>query len=445
MRVDSNVLHLHPGTAVEIGRVEGNAVVVDLRQGSLDADAPQLYPGQTFEIDTPNVSMNLAQAGHYSFDLDPQGNTRNIVVHDGLCRVVSASGENYTVQSGQSGAVTAAGQVQIPYDQPPAPVAPNPQYPQPPEPPQPPPDGNPYQQYAPQPQADPGADALNQYGNWSQTPYGMGWSPNVAQGWAPYTQGQWDYIAPAGWTWVDSEPWGFTPFHYGSWAFMNSAWFWIPGPAIYSPAMVGWVGGGPGLFGMVGWFPLGPREFNFRGGAYYPAAGIRYANLGFATVVRNDVFVGARPVFGARVPVSRDVLYRASVRSGAAIMPTRESIVGSRRALRYPSPYLTSRSVVAVTPHGTANAHARIAPGHFGMGVAPRPNPYPSLGRSGTQPGQQPRPGYQPTRPTYQPTRPTYQPARPTYQPTKPTNQQPKTQPKPAYKAPPPPPAKKSK
>jgi len=64
---------------------------------------------------------------------------------------------------------------------------------------------------------------------------------------------------------VDDSPWGYAPFHYGRWVSVGGRWGWIAGPvavrAVYAPALVVFIGGGPGGFGgNVGWFPLGPRE-----------------------------------------------------------------------------------------------------------------------------------------------------------------------------------------
>jgi len=116
-----------------------------------------------------------------------------------------------------------------------------------------------------------GAEDLEGYGTWtSDASYGAVWYPTgVAVGWTPYHNGHWVYIAPWGWTWVEAEPWGFAPFHYGRWGFFGGRWGWVPGPPpgifqhpvrpYYSPALVAFVGGGPGL-GVTAWFPLGPGE-----------------------------------------------------------------------------------------------------------------------------------------------------------------------------------------
>ena len=116
-----------------------------------------------------------------------------------------------------------------------------------------------------------GYEDLNANGDWRNTPdYGPVWTPRVAAGWTPYHEGYWAWVEPWGWTWVDDEPWGFAPFHYGRWAYVKNRWGWCPGavsPRVYyAPALVAFVGVADLAWaGLVGWFPLGPRE------AYYPS------------------------------------------------------------------------------------------------------------------------------------------------------------------------------
>ncbi len=123
-----------------------------------------------------------------------------------------------------------------------------------------------------------GAEELDRYGRWEEdADYGPLWIPiGVAAGWAPYTTGRWAWVQPWGWTWVDVSPWGFAPFHYGRWVQRGPFWAWSPGRyvarPVYSPALVGWVGGPPvyrpgvninisiGGGGRRNWYPLSPRD-----------------------------------------------------------------------------------------------------------------------------------------------------------------------------------------
>jgi len=116
----------------------------------------------------------------------------------------------------------------------------------------------------------PGWEDLNQYGSWYNDPtVGAVWYPStVAVGWAPYREGHWAWVEPWGWSWVDDAPWGFAPFHYGRWVYLDSRWGWVPGERVYrpmyAPALVVFVDGGSFRDRheprMQAWFPLGPRE-----------------------------------------------------------------------------------------------------------------------------------------------------------------------------------------
>ena len=122
-----------------------------------------------------------------------------------------------------------------------------------------------------------GYEVLDQYGTWKAVPqYGEVWYPNsVGSEWVPYRDGRWAWVAPWGWNWVDSEPWGFAPFHYGRWAYIDNAWGWVPGAPmpqpVYAPALVAFIDNPGAILASafagpaIGWFPLGPGE------AYWPS------------------------------------------------------------------------------------------------------------------------------------------------------------------------------
>ena len=75
---------------------------------------------------------------------------------------------------------------------------------------------------------------------------------------APYSTGRWVWDPYYGWTWVDDAPWGWAPYHYGRWVYLDGVWGWAPGPLyrpVYSPALVAFFGPGGGV-GPLGWIAL---------------------------------------------------------------------------------------------------------------------------------------------------------------------------------------------
>lgn len=220
-----------------------------------------------------------------------------------------------------------------------------------------------------------GIDDLDAYGSWeNHAEFGSVWYPRgVAAGWEPYRFGRWIWRDPWGWTWLSSEPWGWAPYHYGRWAVVRGRWGWVPvGPGSrypgYSPAVVGFVGGGGGgvsfsisVGGFVGWFPLGPREpfdpWWHRSRSNANVTGFNYAHRSRVTVVSRDVFVASGTVDRAVVRdarVLRDVSRAPLVRGPIPVIPTRESIRVSAvavqgRASIQPPQRIAQREVVTRT------------------------------------------------------------------------------------------------
>lgn len=109
---------------------------------------------------------------------------------------------------------------------------------------------------------------LDRHGDWVSDPeLGSVWQPRLlAPGWAPFQDGRWAWVAPWGWTWIDAAPWGFAPFHYGSWLVIGGRWSWSPGPRHhrprYAPALSVWIrqpGVGIGVQIGGGYRPPPPR------------------------------------------------------------------------------------------------------------------------------------------------------------------------------------------
>ena len=205
-----------------------------------------------------------------------------------------------------------------------------------------------------------GYEDLDQNGIWREhQEYGPLWSPrNVSYGWAPYRDGRWTYLQPWGWTWVDNAPWGYAPFHYGRWVMVDQRWCWAPGRnisrVIWSPALVGWVGGNNwnANFGSgharrtataTGWYPLAPRD------KYVPNYRMNHDNLRYL----NRQSGSAQPDIRVRASQRRDGQQHAGLtvvpheqfrQRGTVVVPT------SPRGTVSPAQFFTSGATQGVPP-----------------------------------------------------------------------------------------------
>jgi len=246
-----------------------------------------------------------------------------------------------------------------------------------------------------------GYEDLDDHGVWRPTPeYGNVWFPRTDKpDWAPYHYGHWSYVEPWGYTWVDDEPWGFAPFHYGRWVSVDGAWGWVPAPPrtegveyvrpVYAPALVAWVGGGPGGGAGVAWFPLGPREVyvpsypvsrNYVNNVnvsnttvnttvvnnYYNSTvvnqnvnvtNVKYVNQavpGAVAATTSQAFTTAQPVAKNAVNVDRRAIVTAPVRAiPPASVPTKQAVLGTGAvtvAARPPAAVQTRVVVAKVAP-----------------------------------------------------------------------------------------------
>lgn len=76
-----------------------------------------------------------------------------------------------------------------------------------------------------------GVSDMMYYGAFQNTDgCGMMWRPYFASmAWDPYSNGTWASYG-SGYSWVSPYPWGWTPYHYGSWSFCpGTGYGWVPG------------------------------------------------------------------------------------------------------------------------------------------------------------------------------------------------------------------------
>jgi len=269
LEVGPYAVRLSDATDLTITNLNDQIMQLGLEQGTLRLSVYQLPSGETVEIDTPNGALTIQRPGKYRVDVDPSGDRTTVRVNEGSLEI-TGPGDSQTGEAGQAVRLTAQDSIQLES----LPM----------------PSSNGFDSWSEERDRrlassgsskyaspfTPGCDDLDAYGHWVDViDYGAVWYPIVPAGWVPYRFGHWVWIDPWGWSWIEDEEWGFCPFHYGRWIYIGTAWGWIPPPLVvvpvYVPALVAFLGGphfsvGIGIgAGLVGWFPLGPREPFFPG------------------------------------------------------------------------------------------------------------------------------------------------------------------------------------
>jgi hypothetical protein len=385
VQLGSAVIRLAPMTGFSFLNLDDHTIQIQLTSGAINVTVRRLGDNDDVEVDTPNLAFTVFQTGHYRLETNENGDNTTISVREGAGEA-TGNGQSYDLQGGQEGYFSGTESLYADVEQigPPDPFdtwseTRDHRYD--------------YSRSAMYLSHDVvGFDDLDDYGDWRDDPeYGHVWFPNrVEVGWAPYHYGHWAWISPWGWTWVDDSPWGYAPFHYGRWAFVGGRWGWIAGPPavepVYAPALVVFVGGGPGLGGNVAWFPLGPREVfvpSYHVSQTYMTqvnvsnttvnvtqvtnvyrttiinntttiTNVTYVNRGVqgaVTAVPQQAFVSAQPVAKAAVAVNAREIASAPVASRVAVAPTQTSVLGAKAAtaghVAAPPPAVANRTVVA--------------------------------------------------------------------------------------------------
>lgn len=397
MQLDGSLIRISNNTGIAFLNLNDNVTQIQLSQGTLLVRVRRLDDDETYEIDTPNLAFSILRPGLYRLSVSEAGDTTIIKVRSGEGEV-TGGGAAFHVRRNEAGSFTGGDQLAM----------------------------NPLDDERGEDQFDAwsanrdahwehsrssryvssdvvGYEDLDDHGVWRPTPeYGNVWFPRTDRpDWAPYHYGHWAYVEPWGYTWVDDEPWGFAPFHYGRWVCVEGAWGWVPAPPrtegveyvrpVYAPALVAWVGGGPGGGARVAWFPLGPREVyvpsypvsrNYVNNVnvsnttvnttvvnnYYTetvvnqnVTNVKYVNqtvTGAVVATTSQAFTTAQPVAKNAVSVDQHVIARAPVSAFApASVPTRQAVLG------------TGAVTVAAKPPAAVQSRAVVAK------VAPPPPP----------------------------------------------------------------------
>ena len=392
-------IHLGSMTALSFLNLDGPVTQMRVAEGSINFRVREMREGDIYEVDTPNAVFTVKQAGAFRIDVSENGDGTRVTVIRGGGDVLAA-GQTYAIHPGDRAEfVGTDGSVQYTVHG------------------APPPDGldrwandrdlrDDNSVSARYVNRDvPGYSDLDDNGTWNEQPdVGPVWTPNnVPPGWAPYSDGSWNYVGPWGWSWVGYEPWGFAPYHYGRWGFYGARWGWIPGPIyaspFYGPAYVGFLGGGFGFgvglgfgFGFgggIGWFPLGFGEpfhpWYHAGFGYVHNINVNntvirntntlnaHNNFNYAyahnehavTAASRNSFVNGERVNRGAANISAASLKNAQVSSnGAGVSPTRASYSGAAartgRSVATPPSSVQNRSVMARTTPSAVAGHESV-------------------------------------------------------------------------------------
>ena len=157
------------------------------------------------------------------------------------------------------------------------------------------------QKYLPS-ELEPYGYELEGNGRWVYTPeYQYVWVPTFVGGWSPFHYGYWAWRNGI-YCWVPREPWGWVPFHYGRWVHTsNHGRAWVPPPRqgiIWNPGAVAWNISSS----HVSWVPLAPGEIYYGRRDYGPqSVNINQVNIN----IQKNVYSNAR-VKDAVVTVQKD-------------------------------------------------------------------------------------------------------------------------------------------
>jgi hypothetical protein len=239
LRWDRGALRLDGGSEVELDRLTDRRVRVWLQHGVAALSVRSLDEDEAVAIATAAGVVNLLRAGDYRVEADERDGDTLVIVRDGLAEF-DLNGRHYRVRAGEMlrlrGGDADSMRVSTAFAD----------------------DG--FDRWCSEREerieravasryvsADVvGYEDLDAYGSWDYAPgYGYVWYPSILNpGWTPYAFGSWVWVGSWGWTWIDSSPWGYAPYHYGSWARYRDRWAWVPGPRHerprYAPAPQGW-------------------------------------------------------------------------------------------------------------------------------------------------------------------------------------------------------------
>lgn len=350
-------------TSLAILNLDDRIAQFQITEGRINLNIQKMAPHQEYEIDTPNLAFSVRQPGDYRIEVDSEGNTR-VTVYRGAGEVTGAQiaydvteGKSYRfvgddLKHPQAVQLLKDDLDLLCFNRKPKTVA-----------------------YVSNEVI--GCEDLEDHGEWINiTSYGYVWRPTlVSVGWAPYTTGYWLWVEPWGWTWIDDSPWGFAPFHYGRWIFVDAHWVWVPGPVeaipVYAPALVEFVQ----LNNEIAWFPLGYNEIY---SPPYPVSRNYFMNINISNTTINsseisniynqkivqqtfmnaqiphavsrmsqEAFVEAKSPSKSDQKIQENIIAKGKFSSAPLVSPVAQSVIGKEKSVSPPPTKVMDRATVS--------------------------------------------------------------------------------------------------
>lgn len=229
VQVGEAAIRLGAGTSFAFLSLDDDALRMRVSSGVLNLRVRTLAENEVVEVETPQATASILRPGTYRLEVSPSGSATVVKVSSGMLEARGAADQSFVVRAQQSAMLTGTSRLTFSAATLGAPDA--------------------FDQWALErdrrddyalssdaarhvPNDVVGYEDLDSYGTWSSQPeYGYVWTPTrVVSDWSPYTYGRYSYVSGWGWAWIDDAPWGFAPFHYGSWVTIGNRWSWVPGP-----------------------------------------------------------------------------------------------------------------------------------------------------------------------------------------------------------------------
>jgi len=100
MQVGGTTIRLGDGTSVTWLNLDDHIAQIELAQVTLKLRVRYLAPGQTFEVDTPNLAFTVSRPGDYRIDVDATNDAIAVMVRAGEAEVYG-EGVSYAIKTDQ--------------------------------------------------------------------------------------------------------------------------------------------------------------------------------------------------------------------------------------------------------------------------------------------------------------------------------------------------------